>query len=256
MSNRCTLLPRTLIVTLIGLLLALTGCAARGNSASALPGKASSSWGFDWLSSKNADLNHAPQVAFDASARAETSTGALQKPVNTTWLVTGTTFATILVQLDAAGQHVGLVELGIDAYTHQWTPMGSVFQTRPGHSAQPRPAQWKNNGLILPADAYQGSIFHQHYAPKYIMKLWLSATQTFATGRFVGVAQQPASGSTHVTIDGQTGWLMDTHGIRTIVVPLSNKETFIFVGRTTHSHFQALATQGLTNIDHLLPLSS
>jgi hypothetical protein len=182
--------------------------------------------------------------------------------LDTIWLENGPNYGIALIQFacpvgtrEHGQSKFWLVSLGKHP-RWGWQPLAGEYTPRPASSGTPGPQlptvavpAW----LALPADTYTGyPVPPCGQIPPVAWQDWYSAIRTFVAGHVADRALRPADAQP-VTIDGTLGWMVQEHGIASVVVPLADGTTFFFAGSVTSTQVQSLAGQALAHLSALLP---
>lgn len=164
--------------------------------------------------------------------------------------------ALALVQLDPAGQQMGVAVLSRNTQTGHWQLGSSASGARPlpdaARTAKPKvtvsSVQPDTPALLgLPADTYAGTDIEYNVPPSYRVQLWAAPVQTgrvFVLAHFTGDIAQPEPGSQPLQLGAHAGWQITQDGVTAVIVPLV-QQTLVVGGRATSAQMRQIAERAL-----------
>ncbi len=201
------------------------------------------------------DASTPPEVAFAQGASVVHFPGGQHQPPGAAiWLATSPMFGIALVQLDPAGQYLDVATVGVDPREHIWVENSTTIRNGQGCTGESRVV----DNVVFPENICQmGTLHHTSgadYPGRYTLTSWISNTETFVVDHIASIPQRPSTGTTNVTIHSTPGWMLQEHGITSIILPLAGGEAFIFAGTANTTQSQNLATQVLAHLQEIAPL--
>lgn len=248
----CYMRVATLTIMVIACVLANSACTRTDQGGKHEP----PAWLLWWQPPKEGiDESALPEAAFAQGASVVHFPGGLHQPPSaTTWLATGPMFGVAMVQLDPAGQYLDIATLGIDTQHHTWVENSTTVRNGQGCADGSRAV----GAVVFPEAVCQTGTLHQGlrtaYTGHYTLASWVSDTGIFVLDHIVATPQRPLSGATNVTIHSVPGWMLQEHGITSIILPLAGGEVFIFAGTASTAQSKDLAAQMLVHLQEIAPL--
>ncbi|HKW19886.1 MAG TPA: hypothetical protein VJO13_00820 [Ktedonobacterales bacterium] len=216
-----------------------------------MPGAVEPNWLLEW-EAPAASAALSPRQALIAGVRARHLTdNSLHAPAHVTVVMDGLTFAQAVVQLDPDGQFGGLVTVTRQQSGAPWAEeqgsLSYITHAPPCLKIYQAPAKYAFLG-----DICSGMGTMRSPTESYVTWTASNGRQFFAYRVSVS-AQRPAAGALGLKIGPNTGWMIQDGVITSVVVPVTQDETFALVAIGTGSAKQVedTGTQFLERIQLL-----
>jgi|SRR5215469_10409563 len=205
---------------------------------------------FYW-SAANVNSNLSPQQAFERGVTLTPCKGQPAQSNEVSWIGVNPHFGLALIQSRCSQDSYILVFVMSQNNDGVWMPKYLSDRGRPesisARNAAPVPA-W----LPLPKNVnyLEDGTFAENTVIPVLLRGWYTSIKSYHGGRIIERVMPASQGET-VVVAGKQGQLTQDDNLTTVLVPLSDGETYFFTATATPQETVILATALLTHIDQL-----
>ena len=203
---------------------------------------------YRWIAPPNAAQMTAQQ-AFAAGVTLTPCGGKPPQSTQITWIATNAPFGLAVIQISCQDRRELMLFAMKREGTHGWIPEPQYLEGRPA-SFLAQDAGIVPAWLPLPANRY---LFEPAWgAGQLPLKLdtWSTVSQFYMVGQLNETVTVPDQ-STTIQVDGHPGFIVQSSGVVTCLVPLGQDKTFVVVGTASSQDIAQLASAALPHLSEL-----